>query len=103
MIDSVKVGPFRYTVEFEDRLQSDNHERLAGQARHLENRILLDPMPCADRKVETLWHETIHAIADVLNITLEESDVCRLSMGLVMVMRDNPELVSLTMSEVGTS
>ena len=99
MIDSVKVGPFRYAVEYEDRLQSDEHERLAGQARHMENRILLDPMPCHDRQVETLWHETIHAIANVLNITLMEDEVCRLSMGLVMVMRDNPELVNKTMGD----
>lgn len=97
LVDAVKVGPFRYTVEYEDRLQSDNNERLAGQARHMENRILLDPMPCQDRQTETLWHETIHAIADVLNISLTEDDVCRLSIGLMMVMRDNPDLVNLTM------
>ena len=99
MIDSVKVGPFRYAVAYEERLQSDNMERLSGQARHMENRILLDPLPCQDRQIETLWHETLHVIADVLNVSLPEDDVCRLSMGLVMVMRDNPDLVKHTMSD----
>lgn len=97
--ESIQILAHRFIVVFEDRLQSENHERLLGQCDHNWTTIKLDPMPNQSHQVQTVWHEVLHAIAQQMGITASEDDVDRFSVGIVAVMRQNPELVAVTMED----
>jgi hypothetical protein len=92
--ESVKVGPFTYTVEFVDDLadDADRNRKLYGQCRYGDQKILISRGTNPDSNLATFLHELIHAIDFTMQAGLKEKQVDRVAVGLTMVLRDNPQL-----------
>jgi len=87
--EHVRVGPFRYAVQIEDRpFLADDNTVLCRQADHNAGRIRV-MRAAPDRMFVTLWHELLHAIDDVAGTGLDEDTVNRLAPVLAGVLRDN--------------
>lgn len=86
---SIKVGPYNYAIEFKTPILSDNNERLSGQCRHTELRILIDPDAAPAYQFETFVHEAMHAIDHVAHADIDEDAVSRISTVLAAFLLDN--------------
>lgn len=104
---SIKVGPRLYTVHSDEvsyrKLSNDTNRELEGHSNHPEERIVLRPGRNANWTADTVLHETLHAIinlhgVDLRNVKdldeLEEYIVSVMSPLLLMVMRDNPQMLA---------
>ncbi len=92
-----KCGAYDWEIELVDDLrEKETGARLYGQCDPtcLTIRIHSD-LGREQIRAETLWHEILHAIWSYFHLEEkvdEEQAVACLSTGIVMVMRDNPEL-----------
>lgn len=101
MITNLKIGAVNYAVSVVDDLHFHDNKRrkrsLNGHILHSEAQIKLDADMSEDMKLITLWHEALHGILAVAGHDDEpESFIVPLGYGLVALLRDNPELVKLT-------
>ena len=106
--ESVQVGPFTYTLEFDqtalDREAHRREESLAGIARHAEQRIIVDPDQHGDGAREVVLHEVLHCVNVVtgqkgrMDHDEEERLVNAMSPTLLDTLRRNPRLVAWLMS-----
>lgn len=94
MIKSVKIGGIVYDVKVTPNLCSDT-VRLNGHIKHDQTLIELDEAMSAQCMKVVLFHEILHGIANQAGIEDDEKMVEVLAFGIVGVLQDNPELVSL--------
>lgn len=92
----VKVGPIRYRIT-ED--SSEIEEGRCGVTYKQTARIRINPSLSADVRKETLLHEMLHAICSICGIDdedrlTEEEWISRVSPILLMVLQENPDLLS---------
>lgn len=89
--ESVKIGPFTYTVEWVDDLtdDADRNRKLYGQCHYGQQKIRLSKAVNPDSNTATFLHELMHAIDFVMQIGLKEKQVDRIATGLAMVLLDN--------------
>lgn len=99
--NSVQIGAINYSVIPVPNLTSTNSEGnligLYGQIQYGEAKIKLDidlsPVPGA----VTLWHEIFHAILANAGLTDHDEKVLdALAHGTIMLIRDNPHLITFT-------
>ena len=64
-----------------------------GQCKLMDLEVVIDPAMPVDLERQVLWHELIHVIEQVMNLELTEAQVDSLSLGLVHMLRTNPELL----------
>jgi hypothetical protein len=82
-----------YKVEQIDNLTNEARDtRLNGHIKYDDCKILIDGLVSEQRKQLTLWHEIVHGIAAVAEISMDEADVERFANILQCVLIDNPEL-----------
>lgn len=102
MLDKLKIGAVTYSVKLKDDLHTvqDDGGKLALHGHILwssaEIRIAAEQVP--DMKLCTLWHEALHGILqNAGHDEHPESAIIALGYGIVQLIRDNPELVELTL------
>lgn len=102
MISTIKIGAIHYAVELKPDLHYEDNE---GRKRHLNGQVLHDSAVIrvenelsTDMQIATLWHEVLHGILTVAGHDEQpENLIIPLGYGLVSVIRDNPDLVELTL------
>lgn len=101
MLSELKIGAITYKVSLHDDLHTTNSEGrtvyLNGHILHSEAMVKLDAALSPDMQIATLWHEALHGILTVSGHDEQpENVIIPLGYGLVSLLRDNPELVALT-------
>lgn len=86
--DNVKVGPYTYSIERRDRV-TDGATVYLGRCLLDKRIILLADGYSEDTELESFFHETLHAIDDAWDLDLKESQIKRLSVGILTVLKDN--------------
>ncbi len=107
---TVKVGPHNYEVieSLEAILKANRVEQCSvlGVTDSSQQTITIDPSQGPSSYRVTLFHELGHAVCDLLGLTWdedeEESFVAKFMPMVLMVLRDNPLLVSVLLDEVKT-
>lgn len=98
------VGPYIYEVtEDKERYVAEAHRLqetgLFGSANYLTQVITINPDQAPDAKAETLLHEALHVISDMvgirpdLGVDQEENIIRRLAPPLLQFLRQNHNLV----------
>lgn len=91
-ITAVKVGGILYEVETIFNLY-DGKDELDGWICYDESKIKLEAKLSNQLRRVVLWHEIIHAILTHAGYTKHSEQMIEaLSHGIVMVLRDNPQL-----------
>ena len=105
--DTIKVGPYRYTVSIdaaEVREMHREHPTWNGMADYHTQRIVLDDSCGPDVMAENLLHEVKHVIDYAAGIGSAEKitaheNIYRTSAWLLLVLRENPDLVAFLTAE----
>lgn len=82
--NSVQVGPFRYQIVLNGKMSHDKFGECDNDHRILSITEKAD----AERQVEVLLHEMIHAADHIWGTELKESQVQRLTFGLTQALQD---------------
>lgn len=104
MPTSVRVGPFTYRVT-SDRAEMNQRcrDETADLLGHCDRRagvISIEPNQSPDQKRDSLLHESLHGITDLIGLAADMSDaeeeqlVRRLSPAILAFLRDNPKVVA---------
>lgn len=103
MVQSVKIGGIYYSVEVVPELR-DGDIRLNGWIQYDLSKISLDAKMGEQMAFQTLWHEILHGIATQAgrNSELKEPMIEALAHGIVQVLKDNPDVVKMSIQK-GTS
>lgn len=80
--DRIEVGAHTYTVVLCDEIRNDDDSRLWGRCEHANLVIRICSQLAPTRRVSTLLHEIVHAVASVTQVEVPEADVDRLAEGL---------------------
>ena len=89
---SVKIGPFVYSIEYTD----NSIFEYAGMINFLEQKTYIRESLPNTGELDTIIHEVIHGIHHVMGLTdgsSEEEFTRGGATGLLMVLRDNPDLL----------
>lgn len=93
MTQTMKIGPLVYRIVETPGLKSEDGERLLfGEAAYQAQELRLEANMSPTRKRVTVWHEAVHAIAEVRGFELSEEVVGALGTALFELVRDNPWL-----------
>jgi hypothetical protein len=99
-IDSIQIGPIKFTVQFVDNLHAEDGRGIDGWIRYAQSTISVDSSVGPQRARQTIWHEVIHGIFDSAGIEQPpEGTVDALANGVMDVLMRNPALVELTVGE----
>jgi hypothetical protein len=92
-INSLKIGAIHYTVKYVHDLHRAD-QKLDGHIQHGQAKISLDADLNHQAMVQTLLHETVHAVLTQMGSRLaaQEGFVDALAFGIYQLMRDNPAL-----------
>ena len=102
---SVRVGPHTYRLIFDqaeiDRASVAQGEAVVGETDPLTLRILVAPKLADTQAMDTVVHELLHALADLLGLAtidgwdarMEERIVRPMATALVALVRQNPALI----------
>jgi len=98
--ETVRVGPFVYTVKLDDSLIDDRtNDGAWGLTRHQDQEILLKGSLHPMQHAETLTHEMLHVVWGLTALRKDfvrddqEKIVTALAPIMLMVLRDNPALL----------
>ena len=69
-----------------------DHQDVSGQMELHCQKIWVKEYSGADVNKDTLLHETVHAIEEILHLKMKENQVHQLSAGLMAVLKQNKEL-----------
>ncbi len=102
-VEIIRIGPISYKVVDTDDLCSVGtdgaRKYLHGRINFGDDTIEVNQASQHDRRVCTLWHESLHGILEAAgHPSHAETMVVVMGFGLVRLMRDNPALVKLTMT-----
>lgn len=94
----VRIGWVQYAVVDDVDL---NLEGASGQIRYLKDEIALMPNLAPQAKLFVLWHEMVHGILTLAGTDdHDEQTVNKLAHGIIQVLKDNPDLVAITLEDV---
>ncbi|QPC81082.1 hypothetical protein G4Y79_15365 [Phototrophicus methaneseepsis] len=101
MIKKVKIITLDYDVEMVPRLENESGNELYGWHQEYNQRILISEEYTEELQVRAIWHEVCHGLFRQFGMeTDDEEEICRaLGHMLPTLLRDNPELVKLTMGD----
>ncbi len=94
---SLVVGPHYFTVEVVQGLRSEDHSkgiRLDGRIDHQKLMISIDASLSPTKAFETLWHEVLHEIADLCDLSMPEVTVRLVAPYIAMVLNQNTTMRS---------
>lgn len=92
-MDSVWIGPVRYTVKRVKRLQGEDRRALLGEIDYTHTTISLDEDQSPDSERMSLWHEIVHGILSQYGFRdHDETMVSALANGIADVLQCNPQL-----------
>lgn len=104
MPEQIAVGPFAYTINTDRTAHLEvcatEHSDLLGHCNRRTQTISVDTSQVADQLCDTLVHESLHAITDLVGLASEwdsdkeEAIVTRLSPAILGWLRANPKLVA---------
>lgn len=108
MIKQVQIGPVTYSVteqpKLMTRVRDGSTQWVNGCISPEKLTIEIEADNHPDVKLIALWHEAIHGILDQAGHTDHpELLVLALGYGLVQLVRDNPELVALTLARAASN
>ena len=87
---SIRILGKKFTVSYPESRDGD----LVGECDTDKQTLTVqDKMPLESEQ-DTLLHECLHAIDEMVDSKLKESQVKRLATGLLAVLKDNPRLAS---------
>lgn len=87
---AIRILGKRFTVSYPESVEGD----LVGECDTDKQTIAVqDAMPLESEQ-DTLLHECLHAIDEMVDAGLKESQVKRLATGLLAVLKDNPKMAS---------
>ena len=91
---TITIGPVDYQVCVDDPY-FDKNDQLGACSNPAYALILLNLAdPAASKElVDTIWHEILHAIADIYRIPMSERRVVQLAQAITAVMQQNPQLM----------
>lgn len=92
MTETIKVGPFIYTVERVLDLKSKEGIGLFGEIDYALQVIRLEQEMLPVRTYAALWHEVLHAVDDGYQLGLGEQGVGTLATVITQLLQDNPVL-----------
>jgi hypothetical protein len=100
---NVKIGAADYSVTTDPMVALGGNEGtrawLYGSTDHVTLRIMVNPATASGQQQDTLLHEALHGVVAVFNLMpdwnreQEETFVSRFTPLLLLLLRDNPELV----------
>lgn len=94
-LDSIKVGPYRYTVRVVRDLRHPSHNsRLYGHWSNEEHTLAIRAGETPERTLAIFLHELLHAIDEAVDLGLSEKQVLRLGTMLAGALLDN-DLVTI--------
>ena len=107
MLDKLQIGCICYDVKEKTDLHSVNDagakQWLHGHILYADAEIRIGYEQAPDMKVATLWYEALHGILNQAGQDdHSEEIIIALGYGIVRLIRDNPELVKLTVGEPET-
>ena len=102
MIDSVKIGTVVYDVQddVENLHDFSGDQRIAlwGHYKVDTSEILIANQLGPQQKVRVLWHEILHGVMSHAGIDDQSEQLIEvLAYGIVDLLRNNPDLVKLTL------
>ena len=86
---SVRIGPYEYAVQFQDKVLGDQNEELYGHIIYGPQQIKIQGGLSAERTAAIFLHEVLHGLDEVANLGLSEKQVTRLAPALLTFLRDN--------------
>jgi hypothetical protein len=89
----VEIGYDVYNVVFEEEPKDDDGSALDGYYSHEHSQISITTKATPRRQKQLLLHEVLHGISDILNIGLEEKQIDTLSVGLLLFLWNNKDLI----------
>lgn len=89
----IKVGPYSYKVIVKKL------RKKFGTCDFRTHEIFIDPNQSPDTKRDSLMHEILHAVDDLAGIKQREEEINRRSPILLMVLRDNKQLIKQLLQE----
>ncbi len=98
---TIRIGDIRYNVLEADRPADDPNDMVLGEIVFSSVRIYINPEQDAQIQRQTLWHEIVHGIlhhAGQDHTENHEALVIALGYGLCSLVRNNPDLISFTVS-----
>lgn len=96
----VKIGYDVYDIILEDEPLDDKNKVVDGYFSQQDNTINITTAVGVRRQKQILIHEILHGISDmVFDLHLTEKQVENLSVGLLMLIWDNKELIDLIQKE----
>lgn len=84
----LKIIGREYKVEYNEELNG-----LYGRCDERNQLISITPNQLPAIEVDTVLHEVVHAVSDMMNLQMKERQVYCITTGLIAVMKDNPELL----------
>lgn len=91
MVNKIKIGGMTYQVVEHPELLEEMSA--FGRCNYKKQKIEYDPDQGDDCLATTLLHEAMHGLFYFLNFDQVEDNVECLANGLLMFIRDNPELI----------
>ena len=89
----VKIGPYNIDVEYCD-VRDPQGQEIYGHTVLAEQKMQIKKNMPKTVTNETILHESIHLIGDLIGLSIKERDVLALSHYLMMYIKDNKQLVS---------
>ncbi len=87
--NSVKIGPYTYTVELHDKVLDDHNEELYGHIIYGPQQIKIQSGLSTERTAAIFFHESLYGLDEVVSIGLSEKQVERLAPALLSFLLDN--------------
>lgn len=101
---TIRIGPIVYDVSEKPRLIGADNQGgsvwLNGNIKYSESKVLIEAELGNDMKIAALWHEALHGVLyHAGQGEHPESIIIALGYGLVQLIRENPELIALTLGK----
>ena len=92
----VKVVGKTYVINVVEKVDDEDS---MGEVDHASQRILIKSAQTLQAEQDTLLHETLHAIEHAMDMEFDETEIHRLTAGLLQVLRDNPAFTRFILSK----
>jgi hypothetical protein len=97
----IKIGYQEYTIEHRLNKIMEGKDECEGLYIPMEAKILIASSLVGDEKVQTIFHEILHAMSAIYHIDLSERQVDQIATAFVIMMRDNPNFLEKLFSQGG--
>ena len=93
MIEKIKIGTWNINVELISELKDENNNEALGLAKSWLRKIELNAKYSNEIRINTLFHECLHLIAEYNGIDLNENQIESFSNNLIEFITNNQQLI----------